>query len=310
MKILLTSTSFQDTPGRHHNVLNETGFLIDTLRGPVKEDQLLPIIAKYDGVICGDDYYTRKVIKIGRTGKLKVLSKYGIGLDKIDLEAAKEFGVKVTNCPGVNHMAVAEHIWALILAFYKNIPDEIQFSRQGKWERLIGNEIFGKKIGVAGLGRIGKEVLSRGKAFGLELYAFDISIDEGFVKENNVKVCETFEQLMLEADIVSLNMNLTTKNNQLINERVIKNHTKKGLLLVNAARGELVDEDAILYGINNKILCGYLTDVLQNEPMRKTHPFISQDKIFITPHIGSRTYESVCRQGIMAVENLIECLSP
>ena len=218
MKILLTSTSFQDTPGRHHNVLNETGFLIDTLRGPVKEDQLLPIIAKYDGVICGDDYYTRKVIKIGRTGKLKVLSKYGIGLDKIDLEAAKEF-IKVTNCPGVNHMVVAEHIWALILAFIKIYLDEIQFSRQGKWERLIGNEIFGKKIGVAGLGRIGKEVLSRGKAFGLELYAFDISIDEGFVKENNVKVCETFEQLMLEADIVSLNMNLTSKNNQLINEK-------------------------------------------------------------------------------------------
>ena len=108
MKILLTSTSFQDTPGRHLNVLNEAGFLIDTLRGPVKEDQLLPIIAKYDGVICGDDY-TRKVIKKGRTGKLKALSKYGIGLDKIDLEAAREFGVKVTNC-GVNHMAVAEHI--------------------------------------------------------------------------------------------------------------------------------------------------------------------------------------------------------
>ncbi len=309
MRILLTSTSFQDTPGKHHNALKQTGFKIDTLRGPVKAKTLLPIIANYDGVICGDDYYTRKVIEEGKTGKLKVISKYGIGLDKIDLSAAKEFQIIVTNCPGVNQMAVAEHIWALILAFYKNIPDEINFSRNGKWERLIGHEIFGKAIGVAGLGRIGKEVLLRARAFGLKLYAFDLTIDKNFANDNNIIVTKTIEKLMELSDIISLNMNLTKHNNKLINKNIIENHAKKGLLLVNAARGELVDESAILYGLENNILSGYLTDVLEIEPMLKNHPFIEQNKILITPHIGSRTYESVCRQGIMAVENLIKNLS-
>jgi len=305
MKILLTSTSFQDTPGKHHDALLNTGFKVDKIRGPATEKILLPIISKYDGVICGDDYFTRKVIEKGKRGRLKVLSKYGIGLDKIDLVAAKELGIKVTNCPGANHMAVSEHIFAFILAFYKNIPDEINITRKGEWERLIGHEIYGKKIGVAGMGRIGKEVLLRAKSFGLKLYAFDISIDKTFVQKNNVNVCETLEKLMMVTDIVSLNMNLTQDNNQFVNNNIIENHTKEGLLLINTARGELVDEEAILYGIKNNILSGYLTDVLNIEPMVKNHPFTKQNKILITPHIGSRTYESVCRQGVMAVNNLV-----
>jgi D-3-phosphoglycerate dehydrogenase / 2-oxoglutarate reductase len=304
LKVLLTSTSFQDTPGKHHDVLKATHFDIDTLRGPVKEDVLKPIISEYDGVICGDDDYTRNVIKEGKLGNLKVISKYGIGLDKIDLNAAKEFGITVTNCPGVNHITVAEHSFSLILAFFKNIPDEINYTRKGDWHRLIGHEIYGKKIGVAGLGRIGKEVLLRAKAFGLKLYAFDKFIDIEFVKKHSIEVCNTLEKLFSKTDIVSLNMNLNDENNQCINENILENHTKKGLLLVNTARGELVNEDAIIFGIENEILCGYLTDVLENEPMEPEHKFLKYTNIFITPHIGSRTYQSVERQGIMAVENL------
>ena len=309
MKVLLTSTSFQDTPGKHHDALNQTGFEIDTIRGPVKEGELLPIIANYDGVICGDDHYTRKVIEKGKRGRLKVLSKYGIGLDKIDLVAAKELGIKVTNCPGANHMAVSEHIFAFILAFYKNIPDEINFTRIGEWERLIGHEIYGKKIGVAGLGRIGKEVLLRAKAFGLKLYAFDKYIDMDFINMHEVKVCDTLEDLFCKSNIVSLNMSLNDENSQCVNKNILENHTNKGLLLINTARGELVDEKAIIYGINNKILSGYLTDVLEKEPMDKNHAFIKYNNILITPHIGSRTYQSVERQGLMALSNLTKYLS-
>jgi len=308
MKILLTTTSFQDTPGKHHDALKETGFEVDTVRGPITEKVLLPIIANYDGVICGDDYYSRSVLEKGKVGKLKILSKYGIGLDKIDLEAAEELGIKVTNCPGVNHMAVAEHIFALILAFYKNIPDEINITRKGEWERLIGHEISGKKIGVAGLGRIGKEVLLRAKAFGLKLYAFDKYVDMDFANKHEVKVCDKLENLFSNTDIVSLNMNLNDENNRCINKNILKNHTNKRLLLINTARGELVDENAIIYGIENKILSGYLTDVLNDEPMNKSHPFLKYSNILITPHIGSRTYQSVERQGLMAVNNLKDYL--
>jgi D-3-phosphoglycerate dehydrogenase / 2-oxoglutarate reductase len=305
MKILLTTTSFQDTPGKHHNALKKTGFEVDTLRGPVAEDVLLPIIGNYDGVICGDDYFTRRVLEKGKAGKLKVLSKYGIGLDKIDLTAAKELGIVVTNCPGVNHMAVSEHIFALILAFYKNIVDEVNITRRGKWQRLIGHEIYGMKIGVAGMGRIGKEVLLRAKAFGLKLYAFDKFIDTVFIRNNKVKVCNTIEELSSKVDILSLNMNANENNYHIINKELIINYSKNGQLIVNTARGELVNESAIIYGLENSIIGGYATDVLEEEPMIPDNSFRCMENVLLTPHIGSRTYESVERQGIMAVENLI-----
>jgi len=308
MKILVTTTSFQDTPGKHHDALEATGFEVDTLRGPVLEEELLPILAKYDGVICGDDFYTQKVLETGKKGKLKVISKYGIGLDKIDLEAAEELGIKVTNCPGVNHRAVSEHIFALIMAFYKNIVDEVNFTREGKWQRLIGHEIYGMKIGVAGMGRIGKEVLLRAKAFGLKLYAFDKFIDKKFTENNKVNVCNTIEELVSNVDILSLNMDANENNYHIINRALITKHSKKNQLIVNTARGELVDESAIIYGIEKGIISGYVTDVLEQEPMDPSHPFRKIKNVMISPHVGSRTFESVERQGIMAVENLYKNL--
>ena len=220
MKVLLTSTSFQDTPGSHKIKLMETGYKIDYMRGPIAERELLPIIQDYDGVICGDDHFSKNVIKAGSKGRLKVLSKYGIGLDKIDLEAAKEFGIIVTNCPGVNHVTVAEHIIALILMFYKNLFDEISTTRSGKWNRLIGQELFGKKIGVIGLGRIGKEVLIRSKAFGLELFAFDKKIDKKFVSDNEVIVTKSIKEIFNKVDIISLSMDLNKENKHLLEKHV------------------------------------------------------------------------------------------
>ena len=131
MKILLTSTSFIDTPGLHQERLYNAGLEIDFLRGPIKHSILLPIISKYDGIICGDDEITREVIFKGKEGNLKIISKYGIGLDKIDLDAAKELNVTVTNCPGVNHVAVAEHIIALLFSYYKNIHLEHSITKKG-----------------------------------------------------------------------------------------------------------------------------------------------------------------------------------
>src|SRR6056300_1406687 len=121
LRVLVTTTSFQDTPGKHHDLLAEQDWDVSYLRGPVVESVLLPIIHKYDGVICGDDEYTREVIKAGKEGKLKVLSKYGVGLDRIDLDAAKEFGVGVTNVPGIIQVSVSEHVLALLFTFSKNI---------------------------------------------------------------------------------------------------------------------------------------------------------------------------------------------
>jgi len=308
MKILLTTTSFQDTPGKHQDLLYEQGYEIDTLRGPVKAEVLSPIISQYDGIICGDDEINEDVIRAGKNGKLKVISKYGIGLDKIDLDSAKKYGVPVTNCPGVNHITVAEHVFALILSFLKNICLEYNITNVGGWERLIGHEIYGKTIGIIGLGRIGKEVAIRSKAFGLKVIANDFVIDEIFNKEHEIHVSKTIEEIFEKSDIVTLHMNLTKENRKCISIDLIINHCKKGLILVNTARGELVDLDGIIYGIENKIIGGYLTDVLDSEPMPKNYPLTNYDNVIITPHIGSRTFESVERQGLMTVNNLIHNL--
>lgn len=307
MKILLTSTSFQDTPGIHQEKLYSVGLEIDTLRGPVKEKVLLPIIANYDGIICGDDEITREVILAGMKGKLKIISKYGIGLDKIDLEAAKELGMPVTNCPGVNHISVAEHIMALLFTYYKNIHLEYNITKQGNWKRLIGTEIYGKKIGVLGMGNVGKEVAIKAKALGLEVVVYDPYIDLEFVKKNNIEYSSGIDKLVEDIDILSLNLPLNDKTRGIINTDLLSK-AKKEIVIVNTSRALIIDQNALIDALSKKKIKAYLTDVLEEEPMIKNHPLLQFDNVLITPHIGSRTYESVQRQGMMAVDNLFKAL--
>ena len=304
-KILLTSTSFQDTPGAHHDLLNQHGFEIDKMRGPLKENVLLEVISQYDGIICGDDDITRKVIQKGSQSKLRVISKYGIGLDKVDLNAASEFGVPVTNCPGVNQVTVAEHVFALLLSYIKNIIPENELVQQQKWERLVGRELNGKVIGVVGTGNVGKEVIKRAIAFGMKVVAFDKFISEDFAKQYDFHYTETIEDLLSISDFISLNLSLNESSRNMLGKHSI-GFLKQGVVIVNTARAGLVDQDIILKGIENGIIGGYLTDVLEEEPIVANHPFLGNKKILITPHIGSRTYENVVNQGTMAVENLLK----
>ena len=305
MRILLTTTSFQDTPGLHHNKLDEQGFSVDYLRGPLKEESLISVIENYDGIICGDDEITRKVIINAAKGKLKVISKYGIGLDKIDLKSANEFNIKVCNTPGVNHIAVAEHILALLFTFYKNIHLENEITRKGKWKRLIGNEIFKKKIGILGFGRIGKELAIRCKAFGLDVSVYDVILDQDFLNQNNLKHTNNLEDLITDIDILALTLPLNKSTLGIINEKLISKANNK-LVIVNTSRALIVDQEFLIKNLKNNKIKAYLTDVLETEPMIANHPLLDFKNVIITPHIGSRTYETVQRQGLMAVDNLIK----
>jgi len=307
MKILITTTSFQDTPGKHHELLKKTGYEIDTIRGPVKEDILIPIIEKYDGVICGDDEFSRKVIEKGKKGKLKAISKYGIGLDKIDLYAAKEFDIQVFNTPGVNHITVAEHALALMLTYMKNIHLENNITKEGKWSRLIGNELFGKKVGILGLGRIGKELVKRLSVFGVDLYVFDIEYDELFLDKYDIIKVNSIEDLLLRVDILSIHIPLTKLTKHSINSRLIPK-IKKPIIIINTSRALIIEPQALLNGLKTNKISAYLTDVMDEEPMKKNHPLSKLKNVIITPHIGSRTHESVVRQGSMAINNLVNLL--
>lgn len=306
MKVLLTSTSFQDTPGKHQELLNAQGYSIDTLRGPISEAELIPIIADYDAVICGDDEYTREVLTLGKKGKLKYISKYGVGLDKIDLDAAKKLGIPVTNCPGVNQVSVAEHVLALLLCFEKNIHLQHETTQTGSWKRLVGNEVFGKSIGIIGLGAIGKELAKRAHAFGLNVIAFDLEKNLDFLSKNSyISFAENLDEIYDQADIISLHVPHNKHTEHLINHDVIQNRLKRAPIIINTARGKLIETDAVIEGLKTSKIRGYLTDVLETEPMLLNEKLKGINNVIITPHVGSRTFQSVQRQGTMAVNNLI-----
>ena len=305
MRILLTTTSFTDTPGKHQEKLKSLKYKIDELRGPLKEEILLPIISNYDGIICGDDEITRKVIHNGKKGKLKVISKYGIGLDKIDLKSADEFGIKVCKTPGVNHITVAEHILALLFSYFKNIHLEYNITKAGKWKRLIGNEIFGKKIGIVGYGRIGYELAKRSKALGLNVKAYDPYLSREVMNDSNIEFEDSLNSLVNDIEILALTLPLNKETEGIICKSVIDSASKR-MVIVNTSRALVINQIDLIQSLKTNKIEAYLTDVLEEEPIIQNHPLNEFNNVIITPHIGSRTHESVERQGLMAVENLIK----
>jgi phosphoglycerate dehydrogenase-like enzyme len=306
-RILLTTTSFQETPGPHHALLEGTGFEVVRARGPLSEARMLELAGTFDAFICGDDAITRAVIAKSLP-RLKVISKYGIGLDKIDVAAATELKVPVLFTPGVNHTTVAEHTFALLLAAMRNIVPEVNAVAKGEWTRITGRELFGKTLAIVGLGRIGKEVAIRGSAFGLKLIGYDVYWDEAFAAKNAVKRCTKVDELLEEADFVSLHTNLNAETHHLINAGNI-GKLRKGAVIINCARGELVETAAVAAALKSNHLLAYCADVLDQEPPPRDYPLLGLPNAIITPHIGSRTFESVARQATCAVENMVLYLS-
>jgi len=232
-----------------------------------------------------------------------VISKYGIGLDKIDVKAATDLKVPVLFTPGVNHTTVAEHTFCLMLAAVRNLVVEANHTAAGRWTRITGNEVCGKTLAIVGFGRIGKEVAIRAKAFGLKVIGYGNYWDEDFARWYDIKRVENFDDVLRQADILSLHTKLTPATKGLINAKNFP-LIKKGAVIVNTGRGELVDLTALVEALKSKHLLAYAADVLDQEPPPADHPLLGLPNVIITPHIGSRTHESVQRQASCAVENL------
>lgn len=301
-RVLLTTTSFQDTPGVHHDMLAAAGFELVCERGPLAEARLLELAGQFDAYLCGDDALTRAVIAKSLP-RLKVISKYGIGLDKIDLKAATDLKVPVLFTPGVNHTTVAEHTFALMLAAVRNLVVEANHVAAGRWTRITGNEIYGKTLAIVGLGRIGKEVASRARAFGLQVIGYGNHWDDDFARAHEIERVVAFDEVLRRADIISLHTKLTPATKGLINAQNFP-LIKKGAVIINTGRGELVDLDALVAALKSQRLLAYAADVLDQEPPPADHPLLGLPNVILTPHIGSRTHESVQRQASCAVENL------
>jgi D-3-phosphoglycerate dehydrogenase len=301
-RVLLTTTSFQDTPGVHHELLAKTGFEVVRERGPLSEARMLELAGQFDAYLCGDDALTRAVIAASLP-RLKVISKYGIGIDKIDVGAATELRIPVLFTPGVNHTTVAEHTFALLLAAVRNLVPEANHVARGEWTRITGSELFGKTLAIVGLGRIGREVAVRARAFGLKVLGFGNFWDPEFAGANGIVRVTAFDDLLRQADFVTLHTKLTPETRHLINAANLR-LLKATAVIVNCARGELVELEALVSALKSKSILAYAADVLDQEPPPANHPLLGLPNVVITPHIGSRTHESVQRQATCAVENL------
>ena len=306
VRILLTTTSYQDTPGPHHDLLASSGAEIVCARGPLSEKSMLEYAGDYDAFLCGDDVISQAVIQKALP-RLKIIAKYGIGVDKIDVDYATDQGIPVAFTPGVNHTTVAEHCFMLMLALSKKLIEHVEWTKQGLWKRETGNEIAGKTLGIIGLGRIGREMAIRAKAFGMKVLAQDIYWPEAFAEEHHITRIENLDRLFSDSDFISLHTNLTAETQGLINSAAIRK-MKNSAVLINCGRGELVHVDDILAALRDNTLGGYGADVLDVEPANADHPLLSAPNCLITPHIGSRTHESVIRQATKATENLLMLL--
>lgn len=307
MRILLTTTSYQDTPGPHHDLLATHGWEIVRERGPLTEKRMLELAGDFDGFLCGDDGITQAVIDKSLP-RLKVISKYGIGLDKIDVDYATSQKIPVLFTPGVNHTTVAEHTFGLLIGITKHIVTTAAAARNGEWLRLTGHEIMGQTIGIVGLGRIGKEVAIRANAFGMKVIAYDIYWDEAFAEQQGVGRCESMDDVLVNSDVVSLHCFLSDETRGMINKEKIA-EMRDGAIVLNCARGELVITEDMSEALHSGKIGGYGADVLDVEPPPADHPLLRAPNTVITSHIGSRTHESVIRQATMATENLLRFLN-
>ena len=258
-RVLLTTTSFQDTPGIHHEMLAAAGFEIVRERGPLPESRMLELAGQFDAYLCGDDAMTRAVMEKSLP-RLKVISKYGIGLDKIDLAAAKDLALPVLFTPGVNHTTVAEHTFALLLATVRNLVVEANHVAAGRWTRITGNELCGKTLVLVGLGRISKEVAIRARAFGLRVVVFTNHWDEDFSRRHGLQRAETLDEALKQADFVSLHTKLTIETRGLLDARRLA-LLPKGAVIINTGRGELIDLTALVAAIKSGHI-RYAADVL------------------------------------------------
>jgi D-3-phosphoglycerate dehydrogenase / 2-oxoglutarate reductase len=223
--------------------------------------------------------------------KLRVIGRAGVGVDNIDLDAATRKGIAVMNTPGANAIAVAEHTLAMLLAMARHLCRADRSMHGGAWEKksLQGTELRGKTLGVVGLGRIGMEVARRARAFDMEVVAHDPFVSVTVAKEQGIRMAK-LEEVYAAADCLTLHVGLTAQTAEMINAESLKK-MKRGVLLVNCARGELVDETALANALKQGQVKGAALDVFAEEPV-KNSPFAAMDNVILTPHIAGSTYEA------------------
>lgn len=305
-RVLVSARAFRDTPGEHWAILEEAGcsVRIPPSPGRLDESEMAEQIAGCDGAIVGTEPVTARVI--ASAPRLRAISRLGVGVDNIDLEAATAAGVVVTVTAGANAVAVAELTLGLILALARGITRHDARTSQGNWQREIGAEVAGRTLGIVGAGRIGRELAVRARALGMRLLYTDprrLQAEE----ETGLGLSHLpLEDLLRASDFVSLHAPLVAETARMIGREQLA-IMKSTAYLVNTARGGLVDETALAEALGSGRLAGAALDVRTVEPPPAPDR-LCLDSVILTPHIGSHTTEAILRMSVAAARNLVAVL--
>jgi D-3-phosphoglycerate dehydrogenase len=299
MRVFISTSTFAEYDKLPLKLLNDAGIdvQVNPYRRKLTLDECLNLYEDIDGLIAGTEALTAEVLKSARN--LKVISRCGVGMDNIDLELAKQRGIKVFNTPDSPTAAVAELTVGLMLALLRHVPHMDRDIRAGRWQKRMGNLLQGKRVGIIGFGRIGQKVAELVLGFGAQVVYCDPAVNRADYTRMSL------DKLLSQADIVSLHLSGGVNDAPLLGDRELRS-MKQGSWLINCARGGVVDEEALSQVLQEGWLSGAAVDVFEQEPY--TGPLAKLDNVILTPHIGSYAIESRVDMEVQAVKNLIKGL--
>ena len=270
----------------------------------LNEAELCDMVADFDGVITGDDPFTERVFEIGRQGRLKAVVKWGIGMNAIDVDAAKRLGIFVSNTPGIFGDEVADTALCYTLLLARRLHKIDAAVRAGEWPKTQGTSLRGKVAGIIGVGNIGSALARRFHALGMQVLGYDpYPIDAALCREIGLQQVE-LARLFASSDYIALCCGLTSENYHLINAETLAS-MKAGVRIVNVARGALIDENALIDALEDGKVGGAALDVFESEPVDPEHPLLSYDQVIAGSHNASNTKEAVVRANQVAIDILM-----
>lgn len=307
--ILLTAPYMMPYLDRFLPVLKHYGLevIVPKVEERLEEDEILAYAGMFEGTICGDDRYSRRVLEACLPA-LKVISKWGTGIDSIDQKAAAELGIKICNTPNAFTLPVSDSVLGYMLAFARQQPWMDKAIKRGEWQKIPGMSLSECTLGVIGVGNIGKAILRRASAFGMRLLGNDIQpIAPEFIAEFRVEMMSLEEMLPL-CDFVSVNCDLNPSSLHIMNHKTLS-LMKKGAVLINSARGPLVREVDLITALEQKNIAGAALDVFEVEPLPLDSPLLHMDNVMLAPHNTNSSPAAWERVHWNTIRNLLTALN-
>lgn len=280
--------------------------IVPEVRERMEEADLLKYAGQFDGAICGDDRYTARVLE-ACAPRLKVISKWGTGIDSIDSAAASRLDVRVARTPNAFTTPVADTVLGYLLAFTRRLPQMDAAIKRGEWEKIPGRALSECTLGVIGVGNIGKAVTRRARAFGMKVIGTDIiEIDHVFVSETGILLTDLYS-LLSESDFISVNCDLNPTSHHLINAGTLAK-MKPSAVVINTARGPIVDETALVAALQSGQIAGAALDVFEHEPLPHESPLMKMDNVMLAPHNANSSPAAWERVHWNTIRNLLDGL--